>query len=98
MNLKGSPRYVGRDFICGSDNPNLNSLIGSPDYVGRDFWCQSSRILSLEGAPEVIKGNFVSDEFTDEDYRKFVKKRELDKRVSKELDKDFDVNVLNDFE
>jgi len=93
MNLKGSPRYVGRDFICGSDNPNLNSLIGSPDYVGRDFWCQSSKIISLEGAPEVIKGDFESTYFEDKDYRKFVRERKIKQKLNKDLSSDLNPDL-----
>ena len=97
MNLKGSPRYVGKDFSCGSDNPNISSLVGSPDYVGGDFWCQSSRIKSLEGAPEVIEGDFESTYFEDEDYRKFVRERKIKQKVDKKLDKDLNAD-FGDFE
>ena len=96
MNLKGSPRYVGGDFSCGSDNQNISSLVGAPDYVGGDFWCQSSRIKTLEGAPEVVKGDFESTYFEDKDYREFVRERRIKKKVDKELDPDFDID-LQDF-
>ena len=95
-NLKGSPRYVGGDFSCGSDNPNISSLVGSPDYVGGDFWCQSSRITSLEGAPEVIQGDFESTYFEDKDYREFVRERRIKQKVDKKLDKKLNVD-LGDF-
>ena len=91
--LEGSPEYVGKDFGCGSNNLNLISLEHSPKFVGGDFMCTSIRFDSLEGAPEVIKGEFDSDQFSDEDYRTFVKNR---KYVEGKLDKDLDVD-LEDF-
>lgn len=91
--LEGSPEYVGGDFGCGSNNPDLHSLEHSPKFVGGDFMCTSIRFDSLEGAPEVIKGEFDSDQFTDQEYREFVKKR---KYVDNKLDKDLDVD-LGDF-
>jgi hypothetical protein len=95
--LKGSPEVIEQYFDCS--NNKITSLEGAPRIVKGDFWCRyNPNLTSLEGAPEFIGGVFDSKQFSDEDYRKFVKKRELDKRVSKELDKDFDVNVLNDFE
>lgn len=94
--LEGSPRYVGKDFSCGPDNPNIASLVGAPDYVGGDFWCQSSRITSLEGAPEVIKGDFESTYFEDKDYREFVRERRIKQKVDKKLVKELNVD-LGDF-
>ena len=91
--LEGSPEYVEGTFGCGSNNPDLTSLEHSPKFVGGDFMCTSIRFDSLEGAPEVIKGEFDSDQFSDEDYRTFVKNR---KYVEGKLDKDLDVD-LEDF-
>jgi len=95
--LKGCPEVIEGEFNCG--NNKITSLEGSPRIVKGDFWCDyNPNLESLEGAPEFIGGKFISKQFSDEDYRKVVKRRELDKRVSKELDKDFDVSALNDFE
>lgn len=64
---------------------------GAPKEVGGDFECSGNKLTSLEGAPEVIKGRFVSDQFSDEDYRAFVKKRKyVDGKLDKELDVDLD--------
>jgi hypothetical protein len=90
--LKGAPEVVGRDFQCRLNE--LTSLKGAPKEVGNSFYCHYNKLTSLEGAPEVIKRNFVSDEFTDEDYRKFVKMR---KYIEGNLDKDLDAD-LGDFE
>ena len=91
--LEGSPAYVGKEFGCGANSISLFSLKHSPKYVGGNFLCKSLRFDSLEGAQEVIKGEFDSDQFTDEEYRTFAKKR---KYVDDKLDKDLDVN-LDDF-
>jgi hypothetical protein len=47
----------------------------------------------LEGAPEVVKGDFKSHQFSDEEYRNFAKKR---KYIDRKLDKDLNMN-LDDF-
>ena len=90
--LRGAPEVVGRDFQCRLNK--LTSLEGAPREVGNSFYCHYNKLTSLKGAPEVIKRNFVSDQFSDEDYRKFVKMR---KYIEGKLDKDFDVD-LRDFE
>lgn len=90
--LRGAPKKVTISFLCS--NNNLVSLKGSPEMVGHHFYCSYNiNITSLEGAPEVIKGEFKSDNFSDEDYRAFVKKR---KYVEGKLDKELDVD-LGDF-
>ena len=61
--------------------------------VAGNFDCGSNNLTSLEGAPEVIKGEFRSDQFSDAEYRAFAKKR---KYVDNKLDKDLDVD-LGDF-
>ena len=94
--LEGSPEYVGGTFGCGSNNPALVSLEHSPKFVGGDFKCTNIRFDSLEGAPEVVKGEFDSDQFTDQEYRKFVRERRIKRKVDKELDPEFDID-LQDF-
>ena len=91
--LEGAPEYVGGTFGCGSNNSDLTSLEHSPKFVGGNFMCTNLRFDSLDGAPEVIKGKFESNQFTDEQYRTFVKKR---KYVDNKLDKELDVD-LGDF-
>lgn len=95
--LKGAPRKVGTYFQCNSNQ--LTSLEGAPDHVGTNFWAYNNPIISLEGAPEFVGGKIVLDNFSQEDYEKFKRDRRVDKKVSKELSKDFgDVDdVLKDF-
>jgi hypothetical protein len=90
--LQGAPKEVKGSFHCS--NNNLTSLQGAPEKVGENFYCSyNNKLTSLEGAPEAIRGEFKSDNFSDEDYRRFVKKREY---VKGKLDKEFDVD-LKDF-
>ena len=94
--LEGAPENVGGIFYC-TDN-ELTSLQGAPTKVGSHFYCSRNEITSLEGAPENIGGKFESNNFSDEDYRKNIlherKRKLLQKKVSKELDKEFDVDYL----
>ena len=92
--LKGAPRKVTKYFEC--DDNNLTSLEGAPEYVGTNFWASANPFTSLEGAPEFIGGRFATDNFSHEDYEKFVRYRRLDKRVRAEIT-DFDLDVLNNF-
>jgi hypothetical protein len=84
-------KSVKEDFDCSYNT--LTSLEGAPNFVGRDFDCSSNNLRSLEGAPEVIKGKFYHDNFSDEDYRKYVKTKQY---VDKNLEKEFDID-LEDF-
>ena len=95
--LKGAPRKVGKYFQC--DTNQLTSLEGAPEHVGTNFWANENPITSLKGAPEFIGGKFASDKFSQEDYEKFIRDRRVQKKVNKELSKDFgDVDdVLKDF-
>ena len=90
ISLEGAPIDVGGDFNC-RDN-YLASLKGAPKEVRGDFYCDNN-LISLEGAPEVIGGLFVSNQFSDEEYRAFARKR---KYVDGKLDKELDVD-LGDF-
>jgi len=97
LTLQGAPRYVGGNFICGDNK--LISLKGSPQHVGGLFLCTRNYITSLQGAPKKV-GIFVSDTFSDQDYKDYIRKQELDKRADKELSKDFsqqDLKALEDF-
>ena len=94
LTLTGSPRHVGGSFTSGPDNQNISSLEGAPDYVGKDFWCMSTHLKSLEGAPEVIKGYFGTKRFSKDDYREFVKEREINRKLNKKLSKDFSEDAL----
>ena len=85
---------VKGDFNCVLNN--LTSLEGAPKFVGGSFSCFGNELTSLEGAPEVIEGKFDSDQFTDEEYRKFVRERRIKKKLDKELDPEFDID-LKDF-
>lgn len=89
--LEGAPKEVGTFFRCNLNK--LTSLKGAPEKVLQYMLCNDNPLQSLEGAPEVV-GKFYSDQFSDEDYRKFVKKR---KYVEGSLDKELDVSALDDF-
>jgi hypothetical protein len=89
--LEGAPIKVGKVFNCC--NNNLTSLKGAPKEVGGIFWCLGNPLNSLEGAPEVIGEKFGSDQFSDEDYRDYIKH---EKYVKGKLDKEFDID-LKDF-
>lgn len=54
--LKGSPEYVGGDFIC--EGNSIKSLEYAPKYVGRNFNCSRNLITSLENGPSVVKGDY----------------------------------------
>jgi hypothetical protein len=92
--LEGSPKKIKGNFFCSFNK--LTTLKGSPQTVNGDFFCHKNKLTSLEGAPDVIKERFVHDKFTDEDYRLFVKKREISRRVAKELSPDLNID-LEDF-
>jgi hypothetical protein len=89
--LEGSPRVVNGDFYCTHNK--LSSLQGAPKIVKGDFICTDNPLHSLEGAPEIIKGKFQSDNFSDKDYRDYIKN---EKYVKGKLEKDFDID-LGDF-
>jgi hypothetical protein len=92
--LEGSPKKIKGNFFCSFNK--LTTLKGSPQIVNGDFYCHQNKLTSLEGAPDVIKERFVHNKFTDEDYRAFVKKRNISRRVAKELSPDWNVE-LEDF-
>ena len=81
--LEGSPDYVGGYFSCRANE--LTSLKDAPRSVEGDFYCRSNKLTSLEGAPKHIGGKFYSDQFSDEDYREFIKYNKLRKK-HKELE------------
>ena len=92
--LEGSPKIVHGDLKV--HYTQIKSLEGSPKTVGGDFACGfNSDIISLKGAPLEIKGEFRGNNFSDADYRKYVKKIAL---VDNALSKDFDIKALEDFE
>lgn len=87
--LKGSPEKIEGNFHCPFNK--LTSLEGAPKVVKGSFYCHKNKLVSLEGAPEEIEDEFVSDKFSDEDYRAFVKKRKfVDKKLSPELNIDLE--------
>lgn len=93
--LKGAPDSIKTSFYC-NDN-KLTSLEGAPSFVGEKFSCDVNNIASLQGAPREVKGVFKSDNFSDEDYRKYIRDLEVhDKFVKGKLEKDFDID-LQDF-
>lgn len=73
--LVGSPEVVGGYFSCYANQ--LTSLVGGPKVVYGNYICSRNPLESLEGAPDILTGMFISDQFTDEDYRKFVAKRDI---------------------
>jgi hypothetical protein len=54
--LEGSPKEVGRNFICACSK--LTTLLGSPKKVGGNFDCSSNNLTTLEGSPESVAGYF----------------------------------------
>ena len=87
--LEGAPKEVRGNFSCS--NNKLTSLEGAPEEVRGSFYCVRNYITSLEGAPAVIGGEFASDQFSDAEYRTFVKKRKyVDDRLSKDLNIDLE--------
>lgn len=89
--LEHCPQIIGGFFNCF--NCKLTSFEGGPKIVRGNFHSGLNNIHSLQGAPEVIEGTFYAEHFSDKDYRKFLKGKELDKSLSK----DFDVSALDDF-
>jgi hypothetical protein len=89
--LQGAPISVGGDFFCYYNN--LSSLKGAPISVEGSFNCKFNKLASLQGAPEKIGGQFLSSQFSDKDYRDFIKH---EKYVKGKLEKDFDID-LKDF-
>ena len=54
--LEGSPKYVGGNFNCSSNE--LTSLSGSPESVGGHFDCTNNKLITLEGGPVSVDGDF----------------------------------------
>jgi len=69
--LSGAPKEVGGNFYCHSNQ--LTSLQGAPKEVGGSFHCSDNQLTSLSGAPKEVGGYFYSGNFTDKEYRAFVK-------------------------
>lgn len=77
--LEGAPRYVGGNFSCAHNQ--LTSLKDSPNYVGGWFNGYGNKFVSLEGAPEVVKEEFETDQFSDENYKEYIKFKNLKKTL-----------------
>lgn len=91
--LEGCPEVINGAFICFSCR--LPSLKGGPKIVKGTFHGMQNHFTSLDGAPEVVEGKFYTENFSDEDYRTYVKKVLM---VNKELEgSDLDLEVLKDF-
>jgi hypothetical protein len=55
--LTGSPSIVGGDFSCYQND--ITSLEGGPEEVGGNYDCRpNDKLVSLKGAPEILKGSF----------------------------------------
>jgi hypothetical protein len=91
VSLEGAPQTVGGDFACYGNE--LTSLKGAPKKVGGIFDCSVNEIATLEGAPEFVGGEFICDQFSDKEYRNYIKN---EKYVKGKLEKDFDID-LQDF-
>jgi len=72
--LEGAPKYIEGDFWCNENQ--LISLLDAPKYIGGNFYCHHyiddfkdsknnyNPLVSLKGAPEVIKGHwFILDKY-----------------------------------
>ena len=96
--LEGCPSKIYGFFNCF--HCSLSSFEGGPKIVKGNFHAGLNNIRSLKGAPEVIEGRFHAEHFSDQDYRDYIKKMELNKKIDKELSKDFteeDLKALEDF-
>ena len=51
--LKGSPKYVGHDFMC--DGNNLKTLADGPLYVGNDYYCEGNLLKELKSDLKIGK-------------------------------------------
>lgn len=52
------PKEIGYNFTF--TNTNIENLVGSPETVGNDFDVSDNpNLVSIEGAPKHIKGNFI---------------------------------------
>ena len=60
------------------------------------FWSENIFLYILRYFYRFIGCLIHSDQFTDEEYRKFVRERRIKKKLDKELDKEFDID-LKDF-
>ena len=89
--FEGCPDIIEGHF--NSMNCRFNSFKGCPDIIKGDFDCRGNYFTSLDGVPEFVGGEFMCYEFSDEEYRVFVRKR---KYIEGKLDKDLDVD-LGDF-
>jgi len=72
--LKGCPEIVRKGFDCS--NNQLTSLEGGPEIVGLSYNCRENPLKSLQGAPEYVYGDFMSNKFTDKEYRAYVEERD----------------------
>lgn len=45
MSLKGSPKFVGGDFDCASNQ--LLTLEGVPESIGRYFYCNNNPVTEI---------------------------------------------------
>ena len=71
--LQGSPLEIGKNFDV-SMNKRLKTLEGGPEIVRGNYVCGGCPgLTSLKGAPDHIGGKFINDNFTDEDYREYIK-------------------------
>ena len=89
--LEHCPRVIEGFFNCF--NCDLVSFEGSPQVIKGNFHSGLNNIHSLRGVPEVIEGTFYAEHFLDADYRKYIREKELDKKLSR----DFDISALEDF-
>jgi len=80
--LYGAPKSVGGNFHC--HNNNLTTLQGAPQSVGGGFHCYNNKLTTLQGAPKSVEGNFYCDQFSVEDYRKYIADIEVLESVNTE--------------
>lgn len=57
--LRGCPKEVGKNFVCGGVKSDLLSLRGCPSQIGGYFLCSFAKSLtSIEYSPEYVGGDF----------------------------------------
>lgn len=71
VTLEGGPEFV---MYYNCDYNQLTSLTGAPEKIDT-LYCSGNQLTSLEGAPKEIRSafGFFCDQFSDEDYRAYVK-------------------------
>jgi hypothetical protein len=80
VNLIGSPTEVDNNFYCS--NNHLTDLQNGPKLVKQDFHCEGNPIETLEGIKTKVLGIFFSNQFTDDEFKSRLLKKENVEKLS----------------